>query len=135
MSFARYFRLVLFLPLVIGALATLFPEYSLMTALAVSTAIAGIPYIVFSLVVMIWSRGRSARALILASFVLPILFTPVFLTFVLLGDVIPIRSGDLMSSFGSLAPVILVVGYSYVILGWIGYVALLWIQRMLGHGA
>jgi hypothetical protein len=135
MNFSTYFRFALFLPFVIGALTSILPVPPVLNAISFSVAIVAVPYSIFTVAVMIWSRGRPDRLLIKASWLLPIIFTPIVFVCAFLIDGLSSQPGQLISFFGFLSVATLAIGYLFVILGWLGYVALLWLKRVLGHGA
>ncbi len=134
MRAVNYFRLSLAVPLLVPVLAVALTllnqivsgsseatEITRWTAFLVfSLLIGGLPYLVFVAAVVLWSRGKSARAIHRLSFVSPPLFAAVFVTlwvpFVLIADSSPYAFDAALTSASYYAAFCLGLGYVYVAL-------------------
>ena len=91
MSFGKYFRIALFFPYIIGAVAAVLAfttEFGIKSELVFFTAFslvfAGIPYAAFVVFALIWSKSRTDSEIKKAMWLAPLLFLPllVFVPFV-----------------------------------------------------
>lgn len=128
MSIQNYYRWALLLPLVVPgvfSVLALVPESRvpaplglLLMLLFYSVFLGGIPYVVFVLGFLAWSRGRNAASMRRAIHVSPLVYAGV-LSFCLLiyaawsGDLLHASTGGTLALFASCA---LVFGYGYVLL-------------------
>ena len=137
MTLQNYYRWALLLPLVVPAvfsLLALVPEPrvpqavgALLMFLFYSLLIGGIPYVLFALGFLVWSRGRDARSVRKAIYVSPLTYAGVLSACVLGyaawdGDLTHQGAGGTLILLGSCA---FVFGYAYVALAellrvWLG---------------
>jgi hypothetical protein len=138
----NYFRLSLAVPLLVPVLAIALNLLSQFVSgssevteatrwtgfLIFSLLIGGLPYLVFVGAVVLWSRGKTARAIYRLSFVSPLLFAAVFVTlwipFVLITDASPYAFDVAFTSGGYYAVISLGLGYVYVALVHAAYLVL-----------
>ncbi len=136
MRAANYFRLSLAAPLLVPVLAVAldfawsgFTHVTGWTFILVfSLLIGGVPYIVFVAAVLLWSRGKSARAIYRLSFVSPPLFAAVFVTLwipvTLIAESGPYAFDAALTSGGYYALFCLGLGYIYVAFVHVAYAVL-----------
>ena len=134
MQAISYFRLSLAVPLLVPLFAVAFNPLNHVVSgsseatantwltgfLPLSLIFGGVPYLVFAGAVLLWSRGRTARAIYGLSFVSPLLFTAVFVTlwtsFILIAEGIPGGFEDVLTAGGYYALICVGLGYVYVAL-------------------
>lgn len=130
----RYFRLTFLLPLTFPLLAALalspgFRGWNfLVLVLLGSLTLGGIPYSLFALGVIYWSRGRGLRALRRIIYVSPLIFiVPFIYCVVLLVPFQVLTIGEVRVEWDWVlmcCTLILAFGYFYVLLANVGYYAL-----------
>ncbi len=102
--------------------------------LVFSLVIGGLPYLVFVVAVVLWSRGKNARAIYRLSFVAPFLFAAILValgfTFMLISNQSPYALDAALSSTSYYAGLGVGLGYVYVALVHVAY-AVLWRIRMV----
>lgn len=128
MSIQNYYRWSLLLPIALPGVSLLLglvdePRIPggvgvFLTFLFYSMLIGGIPYVLFAIGFLLWSRGRDADSVRTAARVSPFLYTVVLMAcFVAFaawnGDLGSDRTGEAMATIGGFA---LVFGYGYVAL-------------------
>lgn len=127
MSFGTYFRIALFFPYLIGAIATalaLATEFGVKNELVFFTVFsivfAGIPYAVFLAFAFAWSKSRADDEIKKAMWLAPLLFLPLLI-------IVPFVSGSPGSILQAAASIsilwgfALVYGYAYVLLTYGGW--------------
>jgi len=136
----QYLRLSIFLPLLIPVIPILLalgtqpffdptranPLAQLAAFLWMSLFVAGIPYLVISLGLFIWSRKQSETKTLILVILLPVIFLLFFALYwlVLSAFGLSLADGGLSAYFSSVTyftSFILVIGYSYVVLVVSGY--------------
>ncbi len=130
MDFISYFRWILFLPIVLGLLFAIFPAPLLVTnVLTLAAVMAGIPYTIFCILILWFTKNWSPHRLKKLTWLLPILFVP--LSF---GGFLIVSGGtgstSLFNTFVFLAIYTLVVGYFYVISCWLIYALLSFFKNL-----
>jgi hypothetical protein len=116
-TFAQYFRAALFLPLICGVLSFWSPKLDF---LAIGLLYYGPRYIVFAILVLLWSRGREEKILRKATWILPIVFVPFMLISIpdTHGPRPPFEWQTFITEVGKISLLTLVVGYVYVLIAW-----------------
>ena len=132
MTFSRFFKLVLSLPLILGGLAlgvvqlqVPVPQFVLPVVgfLAFGVLYFGPRYALFAVIVIAWSWSRTEQTLRRSTLVLPVAFVPfMFIQFPgPHGPRPPIEWDALISQTASDSLVTVVTGYVFVILAWVLY--------------
>lgn len=78
--FATYFRYALLLPMLVAAIVGLLPAKGYLQILVLAVVYTGIPYSIFAVILILWSRKRDDRKLKLAAWLSPIVFIPFSVT-------------------------------------------------------
>lgn len=117
MTFAQYFRAALFLPLICGVLSFWSPYLDF---LAIGLLYYGPRYIVFAILVLLWSRGREEKILRKVTWILPIVFVPFLLISIPdnHGPRPPFEWQTFITEVSKISLLALVVGYAYVLITW-----------------
>ncbi|MDP5211134.1 hypothetical protein [Microbulbifer sp. 2205BS26-8] len=136
MNFGTYFRIALFFPYLIGAIAAVLAfttEFGVKNGLVFFTVFsivfAGIPYAVFVAFAFAWSKQRSDSKIKKVMWFAPLLFLPLLI-------IVPFISGSpgsflqAMASIAILWSFALAYGYAYVLLTYGGWVLI----KKLGLG-
>ncbi|GAA5526194.1 hypothetical protein Maes01_02789 [Microbulbifer aestuariivivens] len=137
MSFGKYFRIALFFPYLIGAIAAALAfttEFGVKNELVFFTVFsivfAGIPYAAFVAFAFAWSKSRSDSEIKKAMWFAPLLFLPLLI-------IVPFISGSpgsflqAMASIAILWGFALAYGYTYVLLTYGGWALI----KKLGLGS
>jgi len=114
MSFARFFRIAIFAPVLLGLLGLVAPGLPFVGAFAITLLGAWVPYIIFLVALKIWSVGRSDRTLKTTSLILPVIFLPLSIGFYWWAY----GTENLPAVFVEIGAISLVVGYIYVGMFW-----------------
>lgn len=117
MSLPTYYRCALLLPLVVPAAAMLTGQRSaLLVYLVGSLIIAGVPYVVFAIGFLLWSRGRTGEELARAVWLTPILFALVLMAALAVYLAATGGGVERWSALSTMGGVAMVFGYVYVLL-------------------
>lgn len=114
MSFARFFRIALFAPVLLGLLGLVAPGLPFGGAFAIALLGAWVPYLIFLVALIIWSMGRSEGTLKATSLVLPVIFLPLTVGFYWWAY----GTANLPAVFVEIGAITLVVGYLFVGMFW-----------------
>ncbi|HID49368.1 MAG TPA: hypothetical protein EYP40_07140 [Chromatiales bacterium] len=129
MSEKRYFAAMLFLPLVLPFSIFVIGENLITGILFLSLGFAGIPYLIFALLILLWIRNRDLKSVRTLSYISPLLFIPVQAVYLGVRFVMDkLSTPELGGVGGSIfvsAVYIVIVGYAYVLLVNGGYMGLL----------
>ena len=127
MTFPTYFRLSLFLPIVLGIIAGTLLIESPAGILALAIIAEGLAYSVLIALVLLWSLGRAQGKLKFASVLMPPIFVPISLAGHVLNDSIQ-TTDELFGAVMSIGLMILVIGYFYVAVAWAGWFFYSWLK-------
>lgn len=131
MSFGRYFRFALLAPLLIGGICIALSvggqerlvRIWLVEFTAIATLVGGVPYLVYALVLYVWSASRTDEAIRGRYWLLPLFYPLYVLPVPLLWFGIS-GGGGLLLVLGILGGVALVYAYAYAILIYAGWLLL-----------
>jgi hypothetical protein len=125
MTLRRWYLIMLFMPLILPALAFIFAGIwgyetvmvgmgVLLRLLIICSMIGGIPYFFFALAVLWWCRKKSAQEIKKASWWLPWIFTPVCGLFFAVAFNLEHPDGDAVEGALLMAAFCVPVGFMYV---------------------
>jgi hypothetical protein len=128
MSEKRYFAAMLFLPLLVPVSIYVFGENLVTGVLFLSLGFSGVPYIIFSILVLFWIRGRGITHIRRLSYVSPILFIPMQALYLSARFAMDKAANTELTGLGGSifvsAVYIMVIGYAYVLLVNVVYLSL-----------
>ena len=120
-SFKSYISWALFSPFILAAIFWIWPTDSVFMVLPFAIAIAGIPYCIFCAAFILWSRKRQEEIVKKATWLLPVIFSPIAGIGALIVSGDSIFSQDSFGLMAALGGYTVVIGYFYVISCWLMY--------------